>query len=60
MQRLLALIYIDVPALRPGTAGAYLLAFLSVGLATALRVALDPYVGGFSSSHSIRRSSPQR
>jgi len=46
MQRLIALIYIDVPVLRPGTVGAYLLAFASVGLATALRVAVDPYVGG--------------
>jgi PAS domain S-box-containing protein len=46
MQRLLALIYIDVPALRPGTVGAYLLAFVSVGIATALRVAVDPFVGG--------------
>src|SRR5258707_1085024 len=46
MQKLLALIYIDVPALRPGTVGAYLLAFGSVGITTALRVAVDPYVGG--------------
>ena len=43
MQRLLALIYIDVPALRPGT---YLLAFVSVVLATTLRVAVDPFVAG--------------
>jgi PAS domain S-box-containing protein len=38
--------YIDVPALRPGTIGAYLLAFASVGVATALRLAIDPFVGG--------------
>ena len=39
-------IYIDVPALRPGTVGAYALAFASVGVATALRLALDPYLVG--------------
>ena len=38
--------YVDVPALRPGTIGAYLLAFVSVGVATALRLAIDPFVGG--------------
>jgi PAS domain S-box-containing protein len=38
--------YIDVPALRPGTIGAYLLAFVSVGVATALRLAIGPYVDG--------------
>src|SRR5262252_2495019 len=38
--------YVDVPALRPGTTGAYLLAFVSVVLATALRLAIDPFVGG--------------
>jgi PAS domain S-box-containing protein len=42
----LASIYIDVPVLRPGTVGAYLLAFVSVGVATALRLAMDPYVEG--------------
>ncbi len=42
----LASIYIDVPVLRPGTIGAYLLAFVSVGVATALRLAIDPYVEG--------------
>jgi PAS domain S-box-containing protein len=46
MQRLLALIYIDVPALRPGTIGAYFLAFVSVAVATALRIAVDPFVAG--------------
>jgi PAS domain S-box-containing protein len=37
---------IDVPVLRPGTIGAYLLAFVSVGVATALRLAIHPYVEG--------------
>src|SRR5215470_6672025 len=39
-------LYIDIPALRPGTVGAYALAFVSVGVATALRLAVDPYVVG--------------
>jgi hypothetical protein len=38
--------YIDVPALRPGTVGAYALVVVSVGVATALRLALDPYPVG--------------
>ncbi len=38
--------YIDVPALRPGTVGAYALAIVAVGVATALRIALDPYLVG--------------
>jgi K+-sensing histidine kinase KdpD len=42
----LTLIYIDVPALRPGSVGAYILAFLSVVVATVLRVAIHPYVVG--------------
>jgi len=42
----LGLFYIDVPGLRPGTIGAYLLAFVSVGVATALRLAIDPFVEG--------------
>src|SRR5215468_6758905 len=42
----LPLIYIDVPALRPGTVGAYAFAFLCVAIATALGVAIDPYVVG--------------
>ncbi len=42
----LARLYIDIPALRPGTVGAYLLAFLSVAVAAALRLAIDPYVVG--------------
>jgi two-component sensor histidine kinase len=40
------LIYVDIPALRPGTVGAYVLAFVSVGVATALRLAIDPYIVG--------------
>jgi PAS domain S-box-containing protein len=36
----------DAPALRPGTVGAYALAFVAVGVATALRVVLDPYLVG--------------
>jgi two-component sensor histidine kinase len=40
------LIYIDVSALRPGTVGAYAFAFVCVGVATALRLAIDPYVEG--------------
>jgi PAS domain S-box-containing protein len=39
-------LYIDIPALRPGTVGAYALAVVSVAIATALRVALDRYVEG--------------
>jgi PAS domain S-box-containing protein len=42
----LNIFYVDVPALRPGTTGAYLLAFVSVLAATALRLAIDPFVGG--------------
>jgi PAS domain S-box-containing protein len=42
----LASIYVDIPALRPGTVGAYALALLSAALALALRVAIDPYVVG--------------
>ena len=41
-----SLVYIDIPALRPGTLGAYALAVVSVGVATALRLALDPYLRG--------------
>ena len=39
-------LYIDVPVLRPGTVGAYALAFASAGVATALRLVVDPYVVG--------------
>jgi PAS domain S-box-containing protein len=39
-------IYIDIPALRPGSVGAYALAVVSVGVATALRLAVDPYLVG--------------
>jgi PAS domain-containing protein len=42
----LGLFYVDVPVLRPGTIGAYLLAVVSAGLATALRLAIDPVVKG--------------
>src|SRR5215831_11260280 len=38
--------YVDVPALRPGTVGAYAFAVVSVAVATAMRVAVDPYVVG--------------
>jgi PAS domain S-box-containing protein len=44
--RSLRSLYIDIPALRPGTVGAYALAVLSVGIATVLRLAVDPYVEG--------------
>jgi two-component sensor histidine kinase len=39
-------IYIDIPALRPGTVGAYVLALVCAAVATALRIAIDPYVSG--------------
>jgi PAS domain S-box-containing protein len=39
-------LYVDVPVLRPGTIGVYLLAFASVVVATVLRLAIDPYIGG--------------
>jgi PAS domain S-box-containing protein len=45
IRRLLSF-YIDVPALRPGTAGAYVLAVLPAGAAAVLRIAIDPYVAG--------------
>jgi hypothetical protein len=34
----------DVPTLRPGTVKAYAFAFVSAGVATAMRLAIDPYV----------------
>jgi K+-sensing histidine kinase KdpD len=40
------IISIDIPALRPGTVGAYAFAILSAGVALALRLAIDPYVAG--------------
>jgi PAS domain S-box-containing protein len=46
VKKRLSSFYIDVPALRPGTVGAYALAFVAVVVAAALRVALDPYVVG--------------
>ncbi len=45
-KRLRSILYVDVPALRPGTVGAYALAIVSAGVATALRLALDPYLTG--------------
>jgi PAS domain S-box-containing protein len=39
-------LYVDVPALRPGTVGAYALALVAVAVATVLRLALDPFVVG--------------
>ena len=39
-------LYIDVPVLRPGTVGAYAIAIVSVGVATVLRLAIDPYLVG--------------
>jgi two-component sensor histidine kinase len=44
--RNLALIYIDIPALRPGTVGAYILAFVSAVAATMLRLGIEPYAVG--------------
>jgi two-component sensor histidine kinase len=38
--------YVDIPALRSGTVGAYAFAFLCAAIATALRVGIDPYVVG--------------
>src|SRR5215467_4818538 len=40
------LIYIDIPALRPGTVGAYAFAFACTAVATVIRLALDPYIVG--------------
>ena len=40
------LIYIDIPALRPGTVGAYAFAFACTAVATAIRLAIHPYVEG--------------
>jgi PAS domain S-box-containing protein len=42
----LASIYTDVPTLRAGTVEAYALAFVSAGVATVVRFAIDPYVEG--------------
>jgi len=42
----LASIYTDVPALPPGSVEAYALAFASAGVATVVRLAIDPYVMG--------------
>jgi PAS domain S-box-containing protein len=40
------LLYINVPALRPGTLGGYALAFVSVEVATLLRLVVDPFIIG--------------
>src|SRR5215467_642854 len=42
----LASIYTDVPTLRPGSVEAYALALASAGVATVMRLAIDPYVMG--------------
>ncbi len=39
-------LYLDVPALRPGTVGAYAFAVLAAAAAMVLRLAIDPYVVG--------------
>jgi PAS domain S-box-containing protein len=44
--RRLSSIYIDIPALRPGTTGAYALAAVLALAALVARLALDPYIGG--------------
>jgi two-component sensor histidine kinase len=44
--RRIPLIYFDIPALRPGTVGAYAFAFVSAAVATALQLAIDSYVSG--------------
>jgi two-component sensor histidine kinase len=40
------LIYIDIPAVRPGTVGAYAFAFACTAVATAVRLTIIPYVEG--------------
>jgi PAS domain S-box-containing protein len=42
----LDLFHPDGPPLRPGTIGAYLVAFVCVGVATSLRLSIGPYVEG--------------
>ena len=39
-------LYIEIPAFREGTAGAYAISLMAVAAATAVRVAIDPYVMG--------------
>jgi signal transduction histidine kinase len=39
-------LYFDLPLARPGSLNAYLIAILVTGLATVLRLALDPWVSG--------------
>jgi hypothetical protein len=55
MQRL-ASIYFNVPALRPGTVGAYVFAFLCAGAAATLRLAMILISWAFSSLRSFPRS----
>ncbi len=43
--RRIPLIYVDIPALRPGTVGAYAFALVSAAVAVVLRLTLDPHVG---------------
>jgi len=40
------LMYIDIPALRPGTVGAYAFAFACTAVATLIRLAIHPHVEG--------------
>jgi two-component sensor histidine kinase len=44
--RRIRLIYVDIPALRPGSVGAYAFALMSAALAVALRLVIEPYVMG--------------
>lgn len=46
LHRRLERFYIDVPGVRPGTPGSYGLALVLAAVATALRLAIDPYVQG--------------
>jgi hypothetical protein len=55
MQRL-ASIYFNVPALRPGTVGAYVFAFLCAEAAATLRLAMILISWAFSSLRSFLRS----
>ena len=39
-------LYVEIPAVRPGSVGAYSLAIGIAACATALRLAVDPFVAG--------------
>jgi two-component sensor histidine kinase/CheY-like chemotaxis protein len=39
-------LYVEIPAVRPGSVGAYSLAIVIAACATALRLAIDPFVAG--------------